>query len=109
MTTYMYHCHLLEHKDHEMMHLFVVLPQEILNIMEHMRDCHNIHMHMEHMQNNIKEDYSSNIYFYLMYDQNCESIIGREFISAVSVTPVEHKLQQQIPEIFLFWLFYLQF
>jgi hypothetical protein len=49
MMTYMYHCHLLEHKDHEMMHLFVVLPQEILNIMEHMRDCHNTHMHMEHM------------------------------------------------------------
>jgi len=49
MTTYMYHCHLLEHKDQEMMHPFVVLPQEILNIMEHMSDCHNTHMHMEHM------------------------------------------------------------
>jgi len=27
---YMYHCHLLEHKDHEMMRSFVVLPEKIM-------------------------------------------------------------------------------
>jgi len=46
---YMYHCHLLEHEDHEMMRPFVVLPQDILDMMDHMGDCHHTHMHMEHM------------------------------------------------------------
>ena len=44
MTTYMYHCHLLEHKDHEMICPFVVLTQDILDTMEHMGDCHHIHI-----------------------------------------------------------------
>jgi spore coat protein A len=33
---YMYHCHVLEHEDHEMMRLFVVLPKAILDLMPDM-------------------------------------------------------------------------
>lgn len=46
---YMYHCYLLEHEDHEMMRPFVVLPQDITDMMDHMRGCYNTHMHMENM------------------------------------------------------------
>jgi spore coat protein A len=28
MTTYVYHCHLLEHEDHEMLRPFVVLKED---------------------------------------------------------------------------------
>ena len=47
---YMYHCHLLEHEDHEMMRPFVVLPQDIADMMPHMGDCHHTHTH-SHMEN----------------------------------------------------------
>jgi o-aminophenol oxidase len=43
---YMYHCHLLEHEDHEMMRSFVVLPEKIMEVME-MDPCKG-HVHMGH-------------------------------------------------------------
>jgi hypothetical protein len=30
---YMYHCHILEHEDHEMMRIFVVMPPEVIDHM----------------------------------------------------------------------------
>jgi FtsP/CotA-like multicopper oxidase with cupredoxin domain len=36
---YMYHCHILEHEDHDMMRPFVVMPAELMPFM-------NMHMHM---------------------------------------------------------------
>jgi len=36
---YMYHCHILEHEDHDMMRPFVVMPEELMPFMEkHARD-----------------------------------------------------------------------
>jgi FtsP/CotA-like multicopper oxidase with cupredoxin domain len=43
---YMYHCHILEHEDHDMMRPFVVMPAELMPFM-------NMHMgrgHMAHMK-----------------------------------------------------------
>lgn len=31
---YMYHCHILEHEDHDMMRPFVVMPPEVMPFME---------------------------------------------------------------------------
>jgi spore coat protein A len=31
---YMYHCHILEHEDHDMMRPFVVMPEELMPFME---------------------------------------------------------------------------
>jgi FtsP/CotA-like multicopper oxidase with cupredoxin domain len=33
---FMYHCHILEHEDHEMMRPFVVMPMEVMNLMGEM-------------------------------------------------------------------------
>jgi FtsP/CotA-like multicopper oxidase with cupredoxin domain len=30
---YMYHCHILEHEDHDMMRPFVVMPAELMSFM----------------------------------------------------------------------------
>lgn len=38
---YMYHCHILEHEDHEMMRPFVVMPAEVLALMPHMQQHHH--------------------------------------------------------------------
>jgi len=37
---YMYHCHILEHEDHEMMRPYVVMPPEVV---DHMHGKHNMH------------------------------------------------------------------
>ncbi len=39
---YMYHCHILEHEDHEMMRPYVVVPQDLLDMME-MGSMPNMH------------------------------------------------------------------
>lgn len=31
---YLYHCHILEHEDHDMMRPFVVMPPEVMPFME---------------------------------------------------------------------------
>ena len=35
---FMYHCHILEHEDHDMMRPFVVVPQQAMNVMDAMGD-----------------------------------------------------------------------
>jgi FtsP/CotA-like multicopper oxidase with cupredoxin domain len=40
---YMYHCHILEHEDHEMMRPFVVVPGEILDLMSEMKPMPGMH------------------------------------------------------------------
>jgi spore coat protein A len=35
---YMYHCHILEHEDHDMMRPFVVVPEQAMNVMDAMGD-----------------------------------------------------------------------
>jgi len=49
---YMYHCHILEHEDHDMMRPFVVMPQELMPFMErHGRDGEAMHgMNAEHTE-----------------------------------------------------------
>jgi spore coat protein A len=37
---YMYHCHILEHEDHEMMRPYVVMPPEVV---DHMHGTHSMH------------------------------------------------------------------
>jgi FtsP/CotA-like multicopper oxidase with cupredoxin domain len=43
---YMYHCHILEHEDHDMMRPFVVMPAELMPFM----DMHAGHGHMADMK-----------------------------------------------------------
>jgi len=45
---YMYHCHILEHEDHDMMRPFVVMPAELMPFMDmHMGGGHMAHMKHE--------------------------------------------------------------
>jgi spore coat protein A len=44
---YMYHCHILEHEDHDMMRPFVVMPAELMPFMDmHTMDMHTSREHM---------------------------------------------------------------
>jgi spore coat protein A len=43
---YVYHCHVLEHEDHEMMRPYVVMPAEVMQLMPDMSSHgHSNHSH----------------------------------------------------------------